>query len=544
MDTNKCDILLIGCETEENLGLRSIAASLTRNGVQAKIEPYHKSLKEKIFADIVVENPKIVGFSLIFQRMLFEFADLISYLRQNGISAHFTMGGHFPTIEYERTLEVIPGLDSVVRHEGERTLLELFQNLDQPNSWDSIKGIAYRKDGKIKVTPPRPLIQNLDSLPFPLRSNKVMTHRGLGMCAIIASRGCYYNCSFCSIHTFYREPSGPKRRSRSPSHVAQEMEELFLTRGIRIFVFKDDDLCTRGRKQRQWIEDFARELEKRRLADQILWRISCRVDEVDSELLMPLKEVGLTWLYIGIESGSNQGLKTFNKHYTVDDIYKAIRNLQKLEIPFEFGFMIFDPDSTMGSIKENIDFLKRICKNGQATAHFTKMFPYAGTTIAQRLKKEGRLKGTIALPDYTFKDPRLNLLQFFFSQAFHSRNFGSNSLVNQLQLAKFDTMVLKKFFLDEYDVHRYAEAVQELTRQSNDSALKAMRGAVQFMENRTLKEILYRWNVLRDIAQREMEAEQRIAAALKRLMDRYDFGPIRLEPIDTIHNDPTCNLAR
>lgn len=538
MDINKCDILLIGCETEENLGLRSIAAFLTKNGVQTTIEPYHKSLKEKIFADSLAENPKIVGFSLIFQRMLFEFADLISYLRQHGISAHFTMGGHFPTIEYERTLKVIPGLDSVVRHEGEHTLLELYQNLDQPNSWDSIKGIAYRKDGKITATPPRPLIRNLDSLPFPLRSNNVMTHRGLGMCALIASRGCYYNCSFCSIHTFFREPSGPKRRSRSPSHVAQEMEELFVNRGIRIFIFKDDDLCTKGRKQQQWIQDFARELTKRRLADHILWRISCRVDEVDSELLTPLKEAGLTWLYLGIESGSNQGLKTFNKHYTVDDIYKTVQNLQQLEIPFEFGFMIFDPDSTMDSIKENIDFLEKICKNGQATAHFTKMFPYAGTPIAQRLKKEKRLKGTIASPDYTFKDPRLNLMQFFFSQAFHSRNFGSNSLVNQLQLAKFDTMVLKKFFPDEYDARRYAEAVQELTRQSNDSALQAMRRAVQVMEYRTLKEILYKWNMLRDIAQREIEAENRIAAALKQLMDCYDFGPIRLEPIDIIHREP------
>lgn len=445
---NTCDVLLTGYEDEENLGLRSIAAFLIKNNVQAVIEPFHPSLKEKLLERICMEKPKIVGFSLIFQSMLFEFADLIAYLRQNGVSAHFTMGGHFPTLKWKETLE-------------------LYQKLDQPDYWERIKGIAYRHNGKIRVTPPRPLIRDLDLLPFPVRSDSVMTHRGLGICSMLASRGCYYDCSFCSIHQFYREPPGPMRRTRSPSNVVQEMEYLFKTRGVRIFIFKDDDLCTKGHKQQKWIEDFAYELRRRKIADKILWRISCRVDEVDTELMEMLKEVGLTWLYLGIESGSNQGLKTFNKHYTVNDIFKALDTLQELKMHFDYGFMILDPDSTMDSITENIAFLRTMCKDGQAIVHFTKTFPYAGTPIAERMKEEGRLKRTMASPDYTSNDKRLELLQYFFSRTFHSRNFDRDGLVNQLQMIAFDTIICGRFFPDTYDC-KYAEEIRELTRQSNE----------------------------------------------------------------------------
>ncbi|MBE0478713.1 cobalamin B12-binding domain-containing protein, partial [Candidatus Aerophobetes bacterium] len=250
------DVLLIGYEEWENLGLRSIAGFLTKYGIKVKILACDKTPKNDILATIHRDKPKIVGFSLIFQRMLYEFADLISYLRQNVVAAHFTMGGHFPSIEFESTLQSIPGLDSVVCGEGEETLLELFHHLDQPHAWAQIKGLAYASNGKIKVTPPRPLIENLDNLPYPLRSERVVTHRGLGICSILSSRGCYYNCSFCSIHQFYSGSPGQKRRSRSPGNVIREMEQLFDERGMRIFIFEDDDLAMGNRLCRQWIDNF------------------------------------------------------------------------------------------------------------------------------------------------------------------------------------------------------------------------------------------------------------------------------------------------
>jgi len=518
---NNCDVLLIGYEEWENLGLRSIAAFLSKHGVKVRIESCDRRSKEDIFLTICREKPKIVGFSLIFQRMLYEFADLIAYLRHSGVTAHITMGGHFPSIEFRGTLESIPELNSVIRGEGEETLLELFNYLNQPDSWGQIKGLVYRKDGEIVINPPRPLIQNLDNLPYPIRNSQIMTHRGLGICSILASRGCYYNCSFCSIHQFYSESPGPKRRSRSPNNVVREMEQLFYECGIRIFIFEDDDLAMRGRMQRQWVEDFVQELKKKNIADQILWRISCRVDDVNAELLEKMMEVGLMSVYIGIESGNNQGLKTYNKHYTVNDIYKVVDILQNLKLPFEFGFMILNPNSTFTTVKEDITFLKEIGRRGEAIIHFTKMVPYAGTPIAHKLKEEGKLIGTIDSPDYTYEDSRLELLQLFFTQAFHFRNFDNNGLVERLRHAKFDAFVLNKFFQHKYDTQSYSKVVHDLIRKSNEVCLENMSLAVNFMERQSEKEILDNWQFLYNLVREEKDAELHITSTLDWLIGCY-----------------------
>jgi radical SAM superfamily enzyme YgiQ (UPF0313 family) len=516
---NKSDILLIGYEEWENLGLRSIAAFLNKHNIKVKILPCDKIPKENILTIILRDKPKIVGFSLIFQRMLFEFADLITYLRDNKVTAHFTMGGHFPSIESKVALKTIQGLDSVIRGEGEQTLQELFLNIDKPDSWNQIKGLSYWRDRVVKLTLPRPLIQNLDDLPYPIRADQVVTHRGLGLCSILASRGCYYNCSFCSIHQFYSGSPGPKRRSRSPVNVVREMEQLFYDRGIRIFIFEDDDFVMKTPLCRQWIRDFVEELKKKKIADHILWRVSCRIDDLDSRLIKKMKDVGLLSIYIGIESGNEEGLRTYNKHYMVDDIYKRLTILQDLKIPFEFGFMIFNPYSTFDSVKKDIVFLKEIGKSGQAIVHFTKMVPYAGTAINQRLKKDGRLKGTIASPDYTYQDSRLELLQMFFTRAFHFRNFDNNGLVERLRHAKFDAVVLSKFFSNRYDTDRYSKGIQDLIRQSNEVCLEKMSLAVNFMENRDENEIFDNWQFLETLVQEEKNMERMITNSLDCLMN-------------------------
>ena len=339
VDSTRCDVLLVGYEDLENLGLRYIASFLNAHGIAASIEPCGKHLTQNVGARIVRENPGMVGFSLIYQGMLPDFAALITRLRKSGIRAHFTIGGHFPTIEPEAILELIPGLDTVIRHEGEETMLELFKHLHEPRSWSEIGGIAYRRHGKIEVTAPRPLITNLDSLPFPERPEPLQTYRGLGTCSVSASRGCYYDCSFCSIQEFYSEPPGPRRRSRSPPNVAREMKQLF-ARGARIFRFNDDDFGMKGPSQQRWIEAFANELERNGLAGRILWRISCRVDEVDATQLQRLKDVGLRFLYLGIESGCDEGLNTCNKHCDVTDVYRALNVLEDAGMKFEYGFML------------------------------------------------------------------------------------------------------------------------------------------------------------------------------------------------------------
>jgi anaerobic magnesium-protoporphyrin IX monomethyl ester cyclase len=519
-----CDVLLVGYEDEENLGLRYIAAYLSEHGVSVGIEPYNGAdSHRKVFERIVRDKPSLVGFSIIFQRMLYDFGELADYLRDNGVSAHFTCGGHFPTVEAEKTLKAIPALDSVIRHEGEETLLELFEELERPERWPGVSGFVYREDGGTRVNPPRPLIEDLDALPYPTRGAPYLKVRGLNVASITASRGCYYDCSFCSVQTFYREPPGPMRRSRSPENVVDEMEKLFYENGIRIFIFKDDDISTTGKRQGEWIERFATELEKRKLTDEILFRMSCRVDEFDEGKLARFKDVGLTALYLGIESGNEQGLKTYNKRYSVADVRSSLDVLRRLEIPFEFGFMIFEPGTTPATMAEDVAFLKDACSDGWTVVDFTKMFPYAGTPIARKLEDEGRLRGTLASPDYEYEDRRVSLLQAFFSQAFHFRNFEGAGLVSRLRTAKFDAAIVEKFFYGEYDAEAYAESVRELIKRDNAEVLETMSLAVRFAAERDETEMADKWDVLRYFEEGFIAAERHITAELDRLMAAYGF---------------------
>lgn len=518
---DKCDVLLIGFEEWENLGLRYIAAFLSENGIDARIVPYESSSHERILSNIRNSQPAIVGFSLIFQRMISEFAELIAYLRKHGAICHFTMGGHYPTVDSNHLLSEIPGLDSVILCEGEETLLELVLSINEPEAWREIRGIVFRSGQDIVRTAPRRLLEDLDSLPFPVRGDNLPSIRGIGMCSIAGSRGCFYDCCFCSIREFYSTAPGPNRRSRSPGNVVSEMKKLYQDRGIRIFIFEDDDFVMRSPTQKAWIREFTDLLHETNLADRILWRVSCRVDEVDTSILDIMRKAGLASIYLGIESGSQQGLNTFNKHYSVNDIHHALDMIYEVGIPFEFGFMILHPDCSFDTIRLDIDFLKQISARGRAVVHFTKMLPYAGTAISRRLKEEGRLTGGIEAPDYPFTDPRLDLLQVFFTQAFHYRNFDSDGLVERLRFAKLDALTLQRFYSDQFDTSSYMDQVYELIRQGNESCLEKMSLAVRFMECRSEHEILDNWWFLEKLAYQERQLEQLLTVQLDILMSRY-----------------------
>jgi anaerobic magnesium-protoporphyrin IX monomethyl ester cyclase len=454
------DVVLIGYEgVEDNLGMRSLAAFLEGQGISAKIFSCEEHDCGRLAKLIGREQPRIVGFSLIFQGYFSRFDNLIRELRKQGVRGHFTMGGHFPSLAPALCLQKIRGLDTIVRGEGEYTLFELLQSLDTPAAWEGIRGLAYRRRQRVVLTPPRPLITNLDSLPFPSRRSRIERFREIGICPIVASRGCYANCAFCSIQSFYRACPGPRRRTRSPEHVADEMLSLFDGHNVRVFSFRDDDLCTRGMSQRKWITGFIRALRDRRLDKKVVWRVSCRVDEVDRDVLQQLMEVGLGVVSLGIESGNEEGLRILNKHYTVSDVHRAIDTLLEIGLPFEYGFMMFDPSSTLGSLRSNLEMLTSICSRGDVPIQFTKMVPYAGTPIAESLRRARRLTGTIDSPGYGFSDERVTLVESAFGQLFASPEHGRFTVANQLHAEKFLALLRSKFFPDEPATERETKRV-------------------------------------------------------------------------------------
>ena len=476
-------VSFIAYQDQENLGIGYLTSMLLAKGFDVEIIDFRLP-KEEILRQLKKADPLIVGFSLIFQYYVEKLRKLVQYLREHSVACHFTVGGHYPSLRYYEVLNIIPDLDSVVRFEGENTICELAEGLIAGKDWRKIKGMAYRLHDKPVSNELRPLIKDLDTLPFPFRE-KGKEYKCMDKVyhTILASRGCVRNCSFCSIRKFYGTPRGQIRRTRSPYNVSKEMQKLYTEYKTRIFLFQDDDFFLPGRLGEKWVLDFIAALEAEGLANKILWKINCRPDEVNLDLFSKLKKVGLYLTYLGIETGNQTGLKVLNKKLSLDDSVTSVRVLNQLGISYEFGFMLFDPSSTFQSIKDNLTFLRKICGDGSAPVVFCKMIPYAETDIERQLKEENRLKGSVENPDYDFLDPKVDRLCTFLHHAFYNWMFTSEGMLAKLRWHRFEVVVLKKFYPQVKNISEYEEFLRGIIASSNQLFLNIAEESASIYED-------------------------------------------------------------
>ena len=474
--------VLIGFQDQTNLGLGYLASTLTQRGFEAQIVDFREG-PESILEAVRAARPRLVGFSLIFQYYLPQFAELAAYLRENGVVCHFCAGGHYPTLRYEEMLQTVPELDSVVRCEGELTLAELVACLAEGRDWRQVTGLAYREGQRCLATPPRPLVSGLDALPYPARPVEDQMVLGKRACPVLASRGCTRNCSFCSIRQFYGQSPGKRIRVRNPAKVAEEMRVLHEERDVSIFLFQDDDFPLWGAFGQRWVEQFTAALHAEGLAGRTIWKISCRADQVEPELFERLREAGLYMVYLGLESGNVAGLRTFNKGLTVEDNLRATAVLKELGLSLGFGFMLFDPSSTFDSVRANVSFLRQVAGDGSVAAHFCRMVPYAGTPIHECLAREGRLCGNSINPDYDFLDARMG--EFFDKVSEVTTDWvnGPASLKNHLNWAWQEYWVLRRLFPPLRGFDSYERFLRSITRRSNEYLLNLVEKASYAFES-------------------------------------------------------------
>jgi anaerobic magnesium-protoporphyrin IX monomethyl ester cyclase len=468
-DTSR-PVVLIGFQQMENLGLGYLTSTLRAFGHEVLVFDFEQDPKE-ILKVVRARDPFLIGLSLIFQLYVPQFRSLVSYLRDHGVDCHFTIGGHFPSLSYDQTLDLIPGLDTVVRFEGELTLLELADCLSTGvGDFRAIKKIAYLEDGKPVSNPLRPLVPNLDSIPYPDRAFMHNTILGRPMAAIVASRGCIRTCSFCSIHVFYRNAPGKVVRTRKPAEVVKEMRTLYDQRGIRIFQFLDDDFPLYGPVWRRWAHDFVSELYRNDLPGNIIWKISCRADAVEPELFAAMRDAGLYMVYMGLESGSEEGLETLNKKITVDQNIRAVEILKELGLTFQYGFMLFEPSTTFESVRQNMKFLRRIVGDGSTSAGFARMIPYDGTPIKDELARQGRLRGDVVSPDYDFLDPKVTEFYQGLGGVMAKTGWihGIDALSQELAFAEVEEAVMERLFPVLDGIKEYRRTLRDIIRRSNE----------------------------------------------------------------------------
>jgi hypothetical protein len=229
------------------------------------------------------------------------------------------------------------------------------------------------------------------------------------------------NCSYCNAREFYRLPPGPAKRSRKPEKVAEEMEYLHRDRDCSVFMFQDDDFPVRHGGDHGWLTAFCSELRARRLHDRIIWKICCRPDELNEENLGLMRHHGLMQVFIGLEDGTDEGLARLNKRTTLSDNLRCIELLRATGTSFDYGFMLFQPDSTYDSLNTNLGFLKKMCSDG---------YTYFETRVERELKEQGRLKGRPGHYDYDFMTESLNECYASVVRFFAEWMWGSNGVTN------------------------------------------------------------------------------------------------------------------
>ncbi|MGE5253294.1 MAG: B12-binding domain-containing radical SAM protein [Planctomycetaceae bacterium] len=286
-------------------------------------------------------------------------------------------GGPHVSFDDREILRCHPWVDVVVRGEGEETLTEVANRIQQGKSLDGVLGITWRgPDGIFRQHPPRPFRKDLDRLPRPAwHLLKLSQYRAFGDGAgLMTSRGCPHRCVFC----VGRKMIGARGRFRKPEAVVEEMEALARLGFRRLRI--EDDLFTFSRERALAI---CKEMDRRGL--DIRWRAYSRVDTIDAELLRWMKGTGCERLLYGAESGSPEILEKIRKGITPDQTRRAVEMTRDAGIGVLASFVLGLPGETPETLRQTLDFARSL----QVPYSLNLLTPYVGTEVREKAGEWG-----------------------------------------------------------------------------------------------------------------------------------------------------------
>jgi anaerobic magnesium-protoporphyrin IX monomethyl ester cyclase len=300
-----------------------------------------------------------------------------------------------------------PNIDIVVRGEGEITTAELLDGLQNNSGLEDVKGISFRKGGKIVHNPDRPFIKDLDSLGFPDIESiiGIQTYRSVDLGLIMTSRGCPYGCSFCGLKDFW----GRRVRWRSIENVIEEIIRLKEKFNVQYFSFWDAVFTLNRRRTIQ----LCRKLLETN--SEIKWECVTRIDLVDSELIQQMKKAGCKKIRIGIESGSDRILGHLKKGFTTDFIRKQANMLKANKMTWSAYFMIGTPEEKEEDVIDTMNLIKEIEPSFVTIGTF---YPIPETEIFNELQNRGELPKDVDYNKFSTKVMNTHYMRYLSLERF------------------------------------------------------------------------------------------------------------------------------
>ncbi len=339
--------------------------------------------------------------------------DMLSTLKMMNLTSHINLYGYYPTFAYKKILEDFPFIDSVTVGEPEFTSFDLARHIlsrDNSSSEVKVQGLAYRNTQGNIIFNPRPPISDLDQLPHPYRQD-IDLYKKKGIVTYIqGSRGCYGHCTFCYLNPFYGQVN--LWRGRSAKNIFEEILKLHREHSVENFYFSDANFFGPAKPGKERAVTLAELILAHDL--DIRFGFECRANDIEEYSLSRLVMAGLTNVFLGLESGDTASLKRFKKHTTVDENKQAIQLLRDYGIEPTFGFIMFEPNSTLESVRNNFEFLQEmgIMTNPAVTAHLLhhRQTIFAGTPDYQSMTREATCTDTSFKNYelfYKIKDPKV-----------------------------------------------------------------------------------------------------------------------------------------
>lgn len=287
-------------------------------------------------------------------------------------------GGVHPTFMPGQVLSYGP-VDIVVKGEGEMTFLDICKNIQAGKTdFSGVQGISFRQDSKVIHNPPRPLIEDIDSIPFPATHLILypgsFNYRSIG--SMIVSRGCPWRCTFCSSRLFWEK----KLRLRSPQNIINEIKSLKERYNLNYIMFWDDSFSVHKKIVMKYCKSLAE-------ADlKVRWRTATRADLVDDEILYWMKKSGCVKLEIGVETGSPRMQKIIKKDVDNDLVKKAFGLIKANGIATGAFFMAGFPDETKEDMEQTFALMKEL---GIEEIAYNIFDPMPGSDLLKRCEELG-----------------------------------------------------------------------------------------------------------------------------------------------------------
>jgi radical SAM superfamily enzyme YgiQ (UPF0313 family) len=383
------------------LGLLAIGSVLKRAGHQVKILDLRisNSPDEELSSVMKSFNPQVVGIGVMTIECKYGFIDAAKVKKLNP-DVTIIFGG--PHCSHEpRFILNDPNVDLMVSGEGDLTIAELIDALEQGRDIENISGIAYKKNGSYIRTADRPVIRDLDKFDqeydlinleryfnFQSSMDFFPVFRNKRFLPLVTSRGCPFKCTYC--HDIFDKSI----QYRSPKAVVDEIEYLINKYGVREFHIVDDVFNVNMKRAKIVLDAII----QKNLNIHISFPNGLRADFFDDELIDKMQRAGVYRMALGIESGSQRIQDMIQKDLDINIIYGVVEKLTRARMSVHGFFMLGFPSETRKEMEATIDFA---CDLGLTTANFSLVIPNPGTDLRQTFI-ESRESNFEDFSEYTF----------------------------------------------------------------------------------------------------------------------------------------------